>query len=68
MNKEEEPLNNFDENEELDFKFDWSIGKSFEHWLEVEGGRVRVRTEIEFFKTSEANSQLPSDEQPKWKE
>ena len=49
MNKEGE-VNNFAEEPEFDFKFDWATGRTFEHWIDVEGGKLRIRTEIAFFR------------------
>jgi len=49
MNKEGE-INNFEEDPELDFKFDWASGRTYEHWIDVEGGKLRIRTEVAYFR------------------
>jgi len=49
MNKEGE-VNNFEEEPEHDFRFDWAIGRTYEHWIDVEGGKLRIRTEVAYFR------------------
>ena len=54
MSKEDERTNNFENDEsELDFRFEWAKGNVYEHWFDVEGGRIRVRTELAYFKLPE---------------
>ena len=50
MNKEGE-YRNFEEEPKYDFKYDWAVGREFEHWMSVDGGKLRIRTEITYFKT-----------------
>lgn len=58
MNKEIEPQNDFENDElELDFKFEWAKGNVYEHWFDIEGGRIRVRTEIAYFKLPGTDSE-----------
>ena len=58
MSKEDEQTNKFENDEsELDFKFEWAKGNVYENWFDVEGGRIRVRTEIAYFKLPEEGSQ-----------
>jgi hypothetical protein len=56
MNKEGE-YRNFEEEPEYDFKFDWAVGREFEHWITVDGGKLRIRTEITYFKLPEEGGQ-----------
>jgi hypothetical protein len=58
MGKEDEQTNNFESDEsELDLKFEWAKENIYENWFDVEGGRIRVRTEIAYFKLPEEGSQ-----------
>jgi len=58
MSKENELTNNFEsDGSELDFKFEWAKGNVYEHWFDIEGGRIRVRTEIAYFKLHEEGSE-----------
>ena len=56
MNKEAEPKN-FENEPEYDFEFDWAIGRTFEHWIELEGGKLRIRTEVTYFRLSQEGEQ-----------
>jgi hypothetical protein len=56
MNKEAEP-ENIENEPEYDFKFDWAIGGTYEHWIEVEGGKLRIRTEVAYFRLSQEGEQ-----------
>lgn len=49
MNKEGEEVN-FEEEPEHDLRFDWAIGRTYEHWIDVEGGKLRIRTEVAYFR------------------
>lgn len=58
MSKENELTNDFENDEsELDFRFEWAKGNVYEHWFDIEGGRIRVRTEIAYFKLPEEGSE-----------
>ena len=61
MSKEEELSSNFEDEPEYDFKFDWSTGKTYEHWIDVVGGKVRIRTEIEYFRLPEEAESKPNE-------
>ena len=56
MNKEGE-LSNFEDEPEFDFKFEWATGKIYEHWIDVEGGKLRIRTEVAYFKLPDEGEQ-----------
>jgi hypothetical protein len=58
MSKENEPINDFEKDESQPaFTFEWAKGNVYEHWVDVDGGRIRVRTEIAYFKLPEEGSQ-----------
>ena len=58
MSKEVELPNDFENNEsELDFKFECAKGNIYEQWFDVEGGRIRIRTEMAYFRLPEEGSE-----------
>ena len=61
MNKEGEPTD-FENEPEYDFQFDWAVGRTFEHWIDVEGGKLRIRTEAAYFRLPEGVEENKSNE------
>ena len=58
MSKEGDLTKDFENDEsELDFKFEWAKGNVYENWFDVDGGRIRIRTEIAYFKLPDEGSQ-----------
>jgi hypothetical protein len=57
MSKESDLTDDFENEGSEPDKYEWAKGNVYEHWFDVGGGRIRVRTEIAYFKLPEEGGQ-----------